>query len=213
MQDEGPGDLTGPQHPHRRFQLTKMSLAFEGGLALLALVLGYFLSTPPLATVTAGETSIWLAVGWGVAATAPMLLMLLILETISWSPVVRLRTVVARQVAPMFMPLSLLELALISIAAGVGEEMLFRGVLQMTPALWLTGVWGTATGLVVASILFGMCHYVTRTYAILAGLMGVYFGLLLLLTGNILTPIIAHALYDFLALCYLTRERWRRQAA
>jgi membrane protease YdiL (CAAX protease family) len=37
--------------------------------------------------------------------------------------------------------------------------------------------------------------------------MGVYLGGLLLLTDNLLAPIATHAVYDFVALIYLTRSR------
>jgi uncharacterized protein len=39
----------------------------------------------------------------------------------------------------------------------------------------------------------------------MAALMGAYLGWLWLLTGNLLTPIIAHAVYDLAALLVLTR--------
>jgi len=45
----------------------------------------------------------------------------------------------------------------------------------------------------------------TPTYAILATLIGVYFGGLVLWTENLLPAIIAHGVYDFAALVYLTR--------
>jgi len=187
-----------------------MSLLFEGGLAVVALGLGWLLSTPPLATVTSSSTPIWLAALWGLVGTLPMLALLAVLEVVNWRPVAELREVVACNVTPMFMPLSVAELAVISLSAGIGEEMLFRGVLQAAPMQWLQAPWGIIAGMALASVLFGLCHFVTRTYAVLAGLMGVYFGVLFLLTGNLLSPVIAHALYDFLALCYLTRSRWSR---
>jgi membrane protease YdiL (CAAX protease family) len=56
---------------------------------------------------------------------------------------------------------------------------------------------------VVAAGVFGVCHWLNRTYAVLATLMGVYFGLLLVWTGNLWTPILAHAVYDFVALVVL----------
>ena len=59
--------------------------------------------------------------------------------------------------------------------------------------------------LAIASVLFGVCHWLNTTYAILAMLAGLYFGLLLVLTGNLWTPIMAHAAYDFIALLYLVR--------
>ncbi|MEI6785094.1 MAG: CPBP family glutamic-type intramembrane protease [Verrucomicrobiota bacterium] len=44
-----------------------------------------------------------------------------------------------------------------------------------------------------------------RTYAIVAALLGVYLGLLWMWTGNLLTPMITHAVYDFATLVYFLR--------
>jgi membrane protease YdiL (CAAX protease family) len=79
--------------------------------------------------------------------------------------------------------------------------MLFRGVLQQAFGNWLP-VWGA---IAAAALLFGLLHAVTTTYAVLAALVGAYLGWLYFLTGNLLAPIVAHALYDFVALVYLTR--------
>jgi membrane protease YdiL (CAAX protease family) len=57
----------------------------------------------------------------------------------------------------------------------------------------------------VASVVFGVCHWLNTTYAILAMLAGAYFGWLLIRTGSIWSPIVAHATYDFIALIYLIR--------
>jgi membrane protease YdiL (CAAX protease family) len=88
---------------------------------------------------------------------------------------------------------------LISLAAGVGEELLFRGLLQAAIADWLHP-WA---GLGIASLVFGLAHSITRTYAVLATLLGAYLGGLWLACDNLLAPMITHALYDFLALLYL----------
>ena len=67
------------------------------------------------------------------------------------------------------------ELFFVAMLAGVGEELLFRGVLQ----IWMAERWGEVAGLVVSNLLFGFCHAVTLTYLLLAFCMGVYFGLLM----------------------------------
>ena len=87
------------------------------------------------------------------------------------------------------------ELALICVAAGVGEEMLCRGVIG-TLSHWL----GPGAGLIVAGAVFGLLHPITPAYAILAGLIGVYLGGIWMVQGNLLSVMVAHALYDFLAL-------------
>jgi membrane protease YdiL (CAAX protease family) len=105
---------------------------------------------------------------------------------------------------PLFDQLSVAEKAAVSIAAGLGEELLFRGLGQASLAAWIGGDAGLWAGLIVGSLAFGLCHWLSRTYAVLAACMGIYFGLLLVWTGNLWTPILAHATYDFMALVFLT---------
>ena len=104
-------------------------------------------------------------------------------------------------IRPVLAPCTLLDLIGISVLAGLGEEMLFRGVLQPAFAPWL-GPWGA---LAAASALFGLLHAVSVTYAILAALMGAYLGALWMYGGNLLAPVIVHGLYDLVALLYLLR--------
>ena len=64
-------------------------------------------------------------------------------------------------------------------------------------------------GLIAGGVLFGLAHCITPTYALLAGLIGLYLGWLWIATGNLLVPITTHAVYVFLALVYLIRIRGR----
>lgn len=86
----------------------------------------------------------------------------------------------------------------LGLAAGFGEEMLFRGVLQYE-LISRMGKFG-AVGL--SSLIFGLLHAVTPMYAFLATLASIYFGYLYLDTGNLAVPIITHAVYDIAALLY-----------
>jgi len=72
-----------------------------------------------------------------------------------------------------------LQLLVISALAGIGEEALFRGVVQAAIGQWSGLPW---LGLLVASVLFGLAHMITATYAVVAALIGAYLGWLLLLT-------------------------------
>jgi hypothetical protein len=60
--------------------------------------------------------------------------------------------------------------------------------------------------LIVASIVFGCCHWLNSTYAVLGTLVGIYLGGLLILTDHLLVPIVAHAVYDFVAIVYMVRR-------
>ncbi len=81
-------------------------------------------------------------------------------------------------------------------AAGLGEEMLFRGVLQSE----LSEKIGDVAALTSASIIFGALHAVTPLYAFLASLASLYFGELYLQYHNLVVPIVCHGLYDVGAL-------------
>jgi uncharacterized protein len=102
---------------------------------------------------------------------------------------------------PVFSKWSILQLLAISLIAGISEEAFFRGAIQGS----LADRVGMVLALVLASAAFGACHLLTWTYAIIAALIGLYLGLLWVWTGNLLTPMINHALYDFAALVYFLR--------
>lgn len=81
-------------------------------------------------------------------------------------------------------------------AAGLGEEMLFRGVLQSE----LGERFGDIAALTSSAVIFGALHAVTPLYALLAGLASLYFGELYLQYHNLAVPILCHGLYDVGAL-------------
>jgi len=129
-------------------------------------------------------------------ATLPLWWMLQRLSRMKSAAVKNLYRWIEVQVRSMFAGASTLQLALISLLAGLGEELLFRGVMQ--PALQMAT--GGLGGLILASLLFGMAHWLNAAYVAFAFLMGLYLGLLYWLTGNLVIPIIVHGAYDFLAL-------------
>lgn len=86
----------------------------------------------------------------------------------------------------------------LGLVAGFGEEMLFRGVFQYE----LSMKFGTAVGVCVSSIIFGILHAVTPLYALLATLASVFFGTLYVWSGNLAVPIVTHAVYDVGALLW-----------
>ncbi len=92
---------------------------------------------------------------------------------------------------------SLPALSALALAAGIGEEILFRGTLV---PLW---------GWVAANLLFAAAHAINPALFSVALLLGFYLTWLHQATGNLLAPILVHWLYDTLAL-YLYRRRFRR---
>jgi hypothetical protein len=186
----------GPDQPDPG-RVIVWAVLLEGGLVPLAWLVGWLLGQPP-----------WLGFAWrvrdaalGAAAVLPMLALLLV--AIRWpiAPLARIRRFIDEEVRPVLGACTWLELALISTAAGVGEELLFRGAIQGALCRRL----GLGAGIAAASLLFGLLHPITPAYVVLAGLIGAYLGLVWALNGNLLTVMIAHALYDFLALMILLR--------
>src|SRR5262249_59862355 len=92
------------------------------------------------------------AFGWGVAATLPMLSVLVVVERWPVGPVKKIRDLFDELIRPLFRECSLAELALVSLLAGIGEEMLFRGLFQAGVPYWL----GAGLGVVLARLPFGL---------------------------------------------------------
>ena len=183
--------------------IVPMATAFEASLAVIALALGWLLGTKPLETLSWSPT----AIAWGLAAALPLFALLILMVRFPKGPFGSLLRVVDEMLLSMFHRASLIDLAIISLVAGIGEEVLFRGVVQAVLVRW-TG--SQLAALLGAGILFGLVHSITRTYALLAGVVGIYFGWLWMFTGSLLTPIVAHAVYDFGALWYLRHTSKRR---
>lgn len=178
---------------------------FEGGLAVLAVAIGWGLGTTPLATLRFDPH----AVVWGLVSTLPLLVLFWVCVKLPFRPFKRITRFLNRTVVPLFAESPVVDLAMVAVLAGLGEEMLFRGIIQFAVTLEVGDPHGVWAGLLVSAALFGLLHAITPTYAAMAGLIGIYFGWIWLVSGNLLTPIIAHSVYDFLALLYYVKLRPR----
>jgi membrane protease YdiL (CAAX protease family) len=139
----------------------------------------------------------------GLAASVPMLGLFSILMTMPFDSLKRLRRDVHVMVNDRLGPCRSIDLALIAVAAGVGEEVLFRGLIQGGLAIRF----GPLVSLLIASLIFGLAHAVSLTYLIFAALLGLYLGWVFQATGNLVAPIVAHATYDLVALLVVRGER------
>jgi len=171
-------------------------MLFEGALLPLSLLLSWLLDLP--LTLSAGGMSIVM----GVLGTLPIWWLLVWARGLQVSPVKEFFGWVDSNIVSLFRGATTWQIAAIAVLAGVGEEMLFRGIIQQGLQGWL-GPW---PGLLLASFAFGAAHWVTRSYMIFACVMGLYLGLLYWRTDSLLVPVIVHALYDFLALRMLLRQ-------
>lgn len=138
------------------------------------------------------------AVNWAFIGTIPLLFSVWVLADTRWRWAVELQRLMRQIVVPLFRRAPAGTLFLVSLLAGVGEELLFRGVIQGG----LTGLLGPWPAVVVASVIFGLMHALTRAYFVVATVMGLYLGLFYLWTGNLLIPILIHFLYDWVVLRY-----------
>jgi uncharacterized protein len=182
-----------------------LALSGEAGLLLLAWGLSVWLQVSPLTLLRPTENSVL----WGVAGTLPLLLVLGWLLASDWPPVRRLVDLVTEGLTPILTRQSLPGLAGLALLAGVSEEILFRGVIQTALARSIS----SGSALILTSLLFGLVHFASRAYALLAAAMGLYLGAVFLLADNLIPPILAHAGYDFAALLWLSRIRPRRPSA
>ena len=131
-----------------------------------------------------------------------MLALLLWCLRTTWGPVRRLVALVEERLSPHLANASMGGIVALAMFAGIGEELLFRGVIQV----WLADRVPSWVAVAGASMLFGLGHYLSASYAVLASLIGAYLGILFLLSGNLLAPMLAHAAYDVVALVVLTRR-------
>ena len=178
---------------------------FEGGLGVIAWSLGWLSGYSPLTTFQLT----WSSLVWGILGTLPLIFALLLLERCPANALVEIRRVVQEVMAPLFRGFALWQLFVVALLAGVGEEILFRGFVQGGLAIFLAFLNVPSVqifALLIASILFGVMHPITRTYAVLCMLAGIYLGGLWLWSDNLLVPILVHTFYDFFALIYLLRN-------
>jgi hypothetical protein len=126
-------------------------------------------------------------------ALIPLILFYLLLsEKVKNIPLVgSLRRTIIHDIKTIFSETKLLDLCFISACAGLAEELLFRGAVQ------------AKFGIIAASIFFGLLHFITPAYCIIATIMGFYLGFLFQYYDSLLIPIQLHFIYDLGALIYL----------
>jgi len=198
--------------PAERARFLNLAGLFEGGLVFVALGLAWIFGIDLVRDLELQAVPLIV----GVLAALPPFGLLLITEWLKIPALERIKKLVLQTLGPPLAALRWNELILVAALAGLGEEMLFRGVVQPLFERWVAvGGWGRTAGLLLSNVIFGLLHLITPTYALLAGAMGVYFGILLDVTGprNLWTPIVAHGLYDYLAFLVVIRSLRPKPAA
>jgi membrane protease YdiL (CAAX protease family) len=179
-------------------RLLLVTFLFEGGLAAIALVVGWLIGFSPwygMEGPAYDGAALSRDVLWGVFATGPAALLLLCEAEFGWLPIQRAKEQVTEVLGPLLLG---------------ARPWQFRGLMQagLTALLgyYLSPTVALVLAIAIASVAFGLCHCLSLEYFALATLAGVYFGLLMLVSGSLLPAILAHALYDFVAFQYLVAE-------
>ncbi|QEG34369.1 CPBP family intramembrane glutamic endopeptidase [Bythopirellula goksoeyrii] len=177
-------------------QTVATAMLFETGLGFLGVLVAWLGSIS-----LQGRLSFTLdSVLRGIVASLPMILLLLAAYEVDWKPLAKLRRNVEHVVRELFAGCGWMEFLLVSLAAGLGEEILFRGALQPLFISWTT-LW---IGVILTALLFGLAHAMSTAYFLAATVIGLYFGWLAWAYEDLVAPIVAHAFYDFVALVYVS---------
>lgn len=186
------------QPPHSRATLI---IGLYGGLGLLGLLLSAGRGDADVYRVTE-ERALW----WH--AVSPLLGVALGLVVVAATRVLVARSAWGRGLHSDFRALlgdvSGREIAILAAASAIGEEVFFRGALQP----WL--------GLVPQAVLFGLLHigpsrrFLPWTFWALG--MGLVFGGMVTLTGDLGSAIAAHFTINFLNLHFIARVATPRAA-
>lgn len=190
-------DAPTEAEPRGTARIVLFAFLGEGALMLIGMVwmlwrdLPFTWSDAPRVTLATAA-----AIGLLTAAVLAAIQFILLRLVPERGPVRALRRLYRELLFPLFRASTPLEIAVISMLAGIGEEVLFRGAMQPE---W---------GLIVTSLVFGLFHVggrLTVALGIWAACTGALLGWLAIATGGLLAPIVAHIAYDALALSYL---RW-----
>ncbi len=188
----------------KNYNLFNVGFIFELALVGVAALIGYAAKGHPFPFRLALDLR---GLGLGLLATIPPVIFALFSTSSLGTRLPALRGVYDRVKTILGEPLlrmSGVEMCLLAAAAGVGEEVLFRGVIQ---GLFADPLWGLA----ITSVIFGLLHALTAMYFLIATAIGLYLGWLYQTTDHLLVPIIVHWLYDMVAL-FLFRRRFRKES-
>jgi uncharacterized protein len=183
----------------------------ELSFGFLGMILGWFFGPDPKAHVPIWSDAKGLFVGivLGGCLGAILAAAIFALARLPLRSLRDLQEMMETRLREFLIQLTPVELVVLAMAAGIGEEILFRGWLQQG-LFTLLGAEKNALfgvlGLLIASVLFGLAHPISPVYVVLATLMGIALGGIYWSTGNLLCAIVAHAVYDAIILLKWNRE-------
>jgi membrane protease YdiL (CAAX protease family) len=187
---------------HQQFFMAAM---FELGIGLLAVVLASFGGVHPHETMP--KITEYSRIGAGLSGG-------LAIEVFRFRWIEDASEIAEKHLTVLLRGCSFWHLIALSLSAGVGEELLFRGWLQGTLVreLEVFGTVGVAFAIFLASLMFGIVHPLSRGYVAVATVLGVILGVTAYWSQNIFMAIIGHAVYDAILMFLFVRKiRYREQ--
>jgi len=184
-----------PPQPSSPWATLSSIIGFELGLAVLAIVLAVWMGIDLKAAIVFDLPTL----NWAVITTLPLIATMITLTRSDWAWVKTLNEPVETYLRPLMQGLPPGSLLLVALSAGIGEELLFRGVIQQGLTDWA----GPGVGLMIASVIFGFAHALNRYYVLVTMVMGLYLGLLYQASQNLVLVTAVHALYDWVVLRFV----------
>lgn len=174
----------------------RAALMFQGGIGVVGLVAIALFGIPVYYDGVSPGTALF----WGLAGSVATYLLIMLVSRLPGL----LRDSLESQLDQLHRfacDYSWAVLIALSVFAGVGEELLFRGAIQGGLAQHLPD----AVAIVVASVLFGLVHYLSFTYFVLATGLGLVLGTAYAMTDSLLLVMVWHGVYDMIALYCLRK--------
>jgi uncharacterized protein len=184
---------------------------FELALGLIAILLGLALGLDPRSSIPKVYDVVEIGKQLSIGAVAGVLLAIAMVcvGAIPWKWIQSLGDSTAQQVVALLGGLSIPQLLIVALCAGVGEELLFRGFVMQS----FTGDMKFASqpqlfsGLIWSSVVFALAHPISRVYVLFAFLMGLALGAVYWLCEGLLAPIAAHWIYDAIIMIWLVKYK------
>jgi uncharacterized protein len=181
-------------HLHRRDDFLTFTSLFLLGMLVVTFGLSWLAGIQPLRMVTWSLTDLLIGAGAGLLMTGV------------FSLVKSVRDQASEALGPSLAACRWHDLIVLAALVGIIEELLFRGLLETWVARW--DPWGA---FLLVNLVFGLLHAVSVMYAVVATVLGCLLSLLAHGTGefNLLRPIVAHAVYDYIGFVWIATEHRR----
>jgi len=182
-------------------RLIQGPIAFRDVLpsAIMILVLGVFLSWFYAPWEWLGRLA-WASIPYGVVLGVALYLLGFMVFCSRWTQTVAMHELLTT-LHQLFKRFTWFQILVISLLAGIGEELLIRAVLQ---SFLIEGL-GVFWGITCASIVFGILHFMTKTYVVLTFALGLLFGVAFYYSGSIVLVMVGHTVYDIIAFAMIVK--------